>query len=137
MGGLQAWWQRYVHTVCLLRLFLVESQELEPLIPVGENLVDCISTAHPALLTKEEVSNVAVPVQVLAPENDIWLTPELKALCNSTIPSLNVDYDYQHFPGLAHGFATRSNQNNANEKRGLERAKNAAVAWSAQFLHMH
>lgn len=88
-------------------------------------------------MTKEEINNVAVPVQILAPENDYMLTPELKAHCNSTIPTLNVDYDYQHFPGLSHGFCVRCNQSNANEKKGLERAKNAAVAWFVQFLHLH
>ena len=83
------------------------------------------------------MNNVAVPVQILAPENDSTFSPELKAHCNSTIPTLNVDYDYQYFPGLSHGFCVRSNQSNANEKKGLERAKNAAVAWFAQFLHLH
>jgi dienelactone hydrolase len=31
----------------------------------GKNLVDCISTAHPSLLTKEEIDAVGVPVQIL------------------------------------------------------------------------
>jgi len=46
----------------------------------GKNLVDAISVAHPSLLTKEEIDNVAVPVQVLAPETDGMYTPELKVL---------------------------------------------------------
>ena len=43
------------------------------------NLVDCISVAHPSLLTKEEIQDVAVPVQIMAPEIDPMYTPELKA----------------------------------------------------------
>lgn len=105
--------------------------------PLGENLVDCISTAHPSLLTKEEINNVAVPVQVLAPEHDPQLTPELKAHCNATIPTLNVAYDYQYFPGLAHGFAAKGDPKDDVQRKGLERAKNAAVGWFAQFLHLH
>lgn len=103
----------------------------------GNNLVDCISTAHPSLLTKEEIDAVAVPVQILAPEHDPQLTPELKAHANSVIPSLNVEYDYQYFPGLMHGFAVRCDQSDAKQKKGFERAKNAAVGWFAQFLHLH
>ncbi len=103
----------------------------------GKNLVDCISTAHPSLLTKEEIDAVAVPVQILAPEHDPQLTPELKAHANSVIPSLNVEYDYQYFPGLTHGFAVRSDQKDVKQKKGFERAKNAAVGWFAQFLHLH
>ncbi|KAL8681435.1 MAG: hypothetical protein Q9186_002440 [Xanthomendoza sp. 1 TL-2023] len=102
----------------------------------GKNLVDAISTAHPSFLTKEEIDAVAVPVQILAPETDGQLTPELKEYANSVIPSLGVDYDYQYFPGLAHGFACRADTNNKVEKQGLERAKNAASSWFAQMLHI-
>jgi len=101
----------------------------------GKNLVDAISTAHPSILTKEEISAVGVPVQILAPETDQMLTPELKEYCNTEIPKLGVEYDYQYFPGLAHGFATRGDKTDAKQRNGLERAKNAAVHWFTQFLH--
>lgn len=97
-------------------------------------LVDAISMAHPSLCTKEEIQSVAVPVQILAPETDPQFTPELKAFANETIPTLGVDYDYQYFPGLVHGFAVRGDQSNPAQKAGLERAKNAAVHWFAQQL---
>lgn len=92
-------------------------------------IVDCISMAHPSLMTKGEIEAVGVPVQILAPETDQMLTPELKEFCNQTIPTLGVEYDYQYFPGLAHGFATRGDMKNPVQKKGLERAKNAAVHW--------
>jgi len=101
----------------------------------GQNLVDCISMAHPSLVDKKEISNVAVPTQILAPETDSMLTPELKTFCNETIPSLGVDYSYEFFPGLVHGFATRGDMNNKTQRDGLERAKNAAVHWFQQHLH--
>lgn len=103
----------------------------------GQNLVDCVSTGHPSLLTKEEINNVAVPVQILAPEHDIMLTSEMKDYCNSTIPTLDVPYDYQYFPGSTHGFAVRCNDKDEGEKKAFERAKNAAVAFFTQFLHLH
>ncbi|KAK4695676.1 hypothetical protein P7C71_g2104, partial [Lecanoromycetidae sp. Uapishka_2] len=102
-----------------------------------QNLVDCISTAHPSALTKEEIDAVAVPVQILASEHDPQFTPELKEYVNKVIPSLNVEYDYQYFPGLIHGFAVRGDQSDPKQKLGLERAKNAAVGWFAQMLHLH
>ena len=103
----------------------------------GKNLVDCISTAHPSLLTKEEINTVGVPVQIMAPEHDPAFTPELKAHANSVIPTLNVEYDYQYFPGLSHGFSIRGDPSDPKQKNGKERAKNAAVAWFAQILHLH
>ncbi|CAI7654216.1 unnamed protein product [Penicillium pancosmium] len=99
------------------------------------NLVDCISTAHPSWLTESEIENIGVPVQILAPEIDPVFTPELKEFSNRVIPSLGLDYDYQHFPGLEHAFAVRGNRANKAEMKGLERAKNAAVYWFKQWLH--
>ncbi|KAJ5279580.1 hypothetical protein N7478_004952 [Penicillium angulare] len=100
-----------------------------------EHLVDCISTAHPSWLTKEEIQDVGVPVQIIAPEIDPVFTPELKEFSNRVIPSLGLPYDYQYFPGLEHAFAVRGNEGNQAERKGLERAKNAVVHWCKQWLH--
>ncbi|KAI4218755.1 MAG: hypothetical protein L6R36_008772, partial [Xanthoria steineri] len=100
----------------------------------GKNLIDALSVAHPTFLTKEEIDDVAVPVQILAPETDPRFTPELKEHANRVIPTLGVEYDYQYFPGLAHGFSCRADENDEKEKRGLERAKNAVSGWFGQML---
>ncbi|KAJ5779262.1 Alpha/Beta hydrolase protein [Penicillium paradoxum] len=98
------------------------------------DLVDCISVAHPTLLEKSEIDTVGVPVQILAPEIDPMFTPELKAYSNLVLPKLGVAYDYQFFPGLEHAFAIRGDPGNAAERKGMERAKNAAVFWMRQWL---
>lgn len=98
-------------------------------------LVDCISTAHPTFLEKSEIRDIGVPVQILAPEHDPQFTEELKAFSNEVIPTLGVPYDYEYFPSLTHGFATRGNPSDKNEMDGMERAKNAAVLWFRQWLH--
>lgn len=103
-------------------------------IKTGKNLIDALSVAHPTFLTKEEIDDVAVPVQILAPETDPRFTPELKEHANRVIPTLGVEYDYQYFPGLAHGFSCRADENDEKEKRGLERAKNAVSGWFGQML---
>ncbi|GLA17249.1 hypothetical protein AnigIFM62618_004380 [Aspergillus niger] len=98
-------------------------------------LVDCISTAHPTFLEPEEIRQVDVPVQIMAPEHDPQFTQELKALSNEVLPMLGVPYDYQYFPSLTHGFATRGNLNDREEMLGAERAKDAAVLWFRHWLH--
>lgn len=103
----------------------------------GNKLVDCISTAHPTNLEKEEIQNVRVPVQIMAPEFDPQFTEGLKAFSNQTIPTLGVPYDYQYFPGLEHAFAIRGDPAKVNERMGMERAKNAAVLWFRQWLHQN
>ena len=101
----------------------------------GNNLVDCVSAAHPSMLDKTDIANLGVPVQILAPEIDPVFTPELKEFSQKTIPTLGVEYDYQHFPGLEHGFSVRGDVRDEKQKKGLERAKNAAVGWFVEFLH--
>lgn len=97
-------------------------------------LVDCISAAHPTFLEKEEMSDVAVPVQMIAPEKDPKFTEELKAFAVLEIPKRGVPFDYQYFPGLEHGFAVRGNRQDEDETKGLERAMRAAVSWFREWL---
>lgn len=99
------------------------------------NLIDAISVAHPSGLTKEEIDNVKVPVQILAPEMDPVFTQELKDHANKTIPTLNVPYEYVYFPGVAHGFASKGDPNNELQKTSLERAKRRALNFFNEYLH--
>ncbi|OGM47707.1 endo-1 [Aspergillus bombycis] len=98
-------------------------------------LVDCVSTAHPTFLEERDIREIGVPVQIMAPEHDPQFNAELKAYSNEVIPTLGVPYDYQYFPTLTHGFATRGDPRDKSERAGMERAKNAAVLWFRQWLH--
>ncbi|GLA18164.1 hypothetical protein AnigIFM62618_005319 [Aspergillus niger] len=98
-------------------------------------LVDCISTAHPSLLELSEIENVKVPVQILAPENDMMFKQELKDTCNRVIPSLGLPYDYQFFPRVEHGFAIRGNRHDKDEMEAMVRAKSCAVYWFKYWFH--
>ena len=62
-------------------------------------------------------------------------TPELKAYANEKIPALGVYYEYLHFPGLYHGFAAKGDQDNEQQRMGLEKAKRDAVGFFNEFLH--
>lgn len=101
----------------------------------SKSLVDCISTAHPSMLEKQDIANVNVPTQIIAPEFDYMFTEELKAYSLEALPKTDVAYDYQYFPGLEHGFAIRGDPRNQGERGGMERAKNAASLWFRQWLH--
>lgn len=97
-------------------------------------LVDCISVAHPSLLEKDDVENVSVPTQIIAPEHDYLLTEELKEYCNKMIPKKGLPYRYDFYPGLAHGFAVKGDPSDQGASRGLERAKNSVVGWFNEHL---
>lgn len=99
------------------------------------SVIDAISMAHPSLVEETEIDNVKVPVQILAPEHDEMFRPDLKAYANKVIPTIGVPYEYVYFPGLVHGFAAKGDENNQQQKDGLERAKNSAVGFFKEFLH--
>jgi dienelactone hydrolase len=98
-------------------------------------LVDCITVGHPSLLTKKDIDEVAVPVQILAPEIDPVYTAELKTHSFETITKLGVPFDYQHFPGVEHACFVRGDNKKVGEREAMARGKNAAVSWFGQFLH--
>lgn len=100
-----------------------------------QHLLDCVSVAHPTDLEEDEIRNLGVPAQIMAPEIDPKFTPELKAFSNATIPTLNLPYDYQFFPGLTHAFAIRGDPGNPQERKGMQRAKDAAVYWFRLWLN--
>lgn len=102
----------------------------------GKNLVDCIIAGHPTWLTKEDIDDVAVPVQLLAPEKDPAFTPELKEYFWRTLldNKKGVAFDYQHFPGVEHACFTRGDTLSAADREAMARGKNAAVGWFREFL---
>ncbi|KAL2075695.1 hypothetical protein VTL71DRAFT_638 [Oculimacula yallundae] len=97
-------------------------------------LVDCISAGHPTFLTKKDIDEVAVPVQLLAPEIDAVFTAELKLHSFETIMKLGVPFDYQHFPGVEHACFVRGDLDHVGEREAMVRGKNAAVWWFKQYL---
>ena len=99
------------------------------------SLIDAISVAHPSGLTKEEIDNVKVPVQILAPETDPLFTQELKDYANKAIPASRVSYEYVYFPGVSHGFASKGDPDNELQRYSLERAKRSAVNFFIEVLH--
>ncbi|RYP02473.1 hypothetical protein DL765_010739 [Monosporascus sp. GIB2] len=97
-------------------------------------LVDCISVGHPSLLTKKDIDEVAVPVQVLSPEHDFTYSLEMRLYTFETLMKLSLPFDYQHFPKVEHGCLVRGDEKHPGEREAMLRGKNAAVAWFKQFL---
>ncbi|KAI0816535.1 dienelactone hydrolase [Xylaria sp. FL0064] len=97
-------------------------------------LVNAISIAHPSWIVKEDIDNIAVPFQVLAPENDQSYTLEMKSYTFQTALKLNVPISYQHFPGIDHGALVRGDERNKGEREAMAMAKDAVVVWFKQYL---
>ncbi|RDW83612.1 dienelactone hydrolase family protein [Aspergillus mulundensis] len=100
----------------------------------GEALVDVISVGHPSLLTKKDIDEIGVPVQILAPEIDSAYSGEMKSYTFETLQRLKVVFDYQHFPGVVHACFIRGDENKEGEREAMVRGKNAAVDWFRRYL---
>jgi len=112
-------------------VFRLGSKEHQP------PLVNCVTAGHPSLLTKKDIEEVVVPVQVLAPEIDPTYTAELKRYSFETFTKMGVPFDYQHFPRVAHACLVRGDKKKAGEREAMARGKNAAVGWLRQFCMIH
>ncbi|KAL0940453.1 dienelactone hydrolase family protein [Colletotrichum truncatum] len=98
-------------------------------------LVDCITAAHPSLLTENDIDKVAVPIQILAPEFDPVFTTELKLHCFRVATSKTVPFEYQHFPGVEHACLVRGDPGKKGEREAMARGKSCTVNWINQLLH--
>ncbi|KAF2665583.1 dienelactone hydrolase family protein [Microthyrium microscopicum] len=99
----------------------------------GKPLLDRITVGHPSLLTKKDINEVAVPIQILDPELDPVYTVDLKTYTSQTLQQLNVSFDYQYFPGVEHACLVRGDPGKPGEHEAMIRGKNAAVNWLQQF----
>lgn len=98
-------------------------------------LVDCIISGHPSNLTEDDIDNVGVPFQMLAPEDDFTYSPELKLYTFKRAQTAGLPFDYQHFPGVRHSCLTRGDDSRPGEKAAMVRGKDAAVAWLQRYIH--
>ncbi|KAK2596381.1 hypothetical protein N8I77_013273 [Diaporthe amygdali] len=99
-------------------------------------LVNCISVGHPSLLTKRDIDEIAVPVQVLAPEHDPSYTVELKEYTCRTVPRLGVPFLFRHFPHVEHACFCRGDAKKSLEREALVKGKKAVVYWIREFKCM-
>lgn len=84
---------------------------------------------------RQSQSTTNTQLQLLGCETDQIFPRERQAFASKTITGLRLEYDYQHFPGLSHSFASRGDPNDARQKCGLEMAKNMVICWFSQQLH--
>ncbi|EXJ65347.1 esterase/lipase [Cladophialophora yegresii CBS 114405] len=98
-------------------------------------LVDAVSIGHPSLLTKEDIDEAAVPVQMLAPEHDVPYPHDMKVHTFEAVMKNGLPLDYVHFPGVEHGSLVRGDARVKGEREAMARAKDAAVNWFRQWLY--
>lgn len=107
-------------------------------------LVDCIVCAHPSWIIAADFDTYGtVPVQFLAPEEDVMFTPELKLHAFQKLvlerngmrkDGNGVAVDWIHMPGQEHGCLTKGDVNVEGEREAMIWGKDAAVGWFKKWL---
>lgn len=99
-------------------------------------LVDAVIAGHPSWLVEKDFDDVAVPMQMLAPETDGQLTDELKRYCFEAmvLRKKDVPFEYVHLAGVAHGCLTKGDERVKGEREAMVKGKDAAVDWFRQWL---
>ncbi|KAF1960453.1 alpha/beta-hydrolase [Byssothecium circinans] len=98
-------------------------------------LVDAVVGCHPSMVEKSELDGLTVATSIHAPEEDFTFLPDMKEHANKVIPTLGIPYEYVHFPGLQHGFASRGDRNNKKQADGMERSMRGIGHFFTEFLH--
>ncbi|KAK4458580.1 alpha/beta-hydrolase [Cladorrhinum samala] len=101
--------------------------------------VDAGFAAHPSLLEDSEIVSITKPISVAAAEIDAMMSPARRSQIEGLLAS-NTSQPYQvtMYGGTAHGFGTRANISDPEQKFGKEAAFYQAVrwfdAWAAESL---
>ncbi|OLN96696.1 Protein AIM2-like protein 7 [Colletotrichum chlorophyti] len=98
----------------------------------GEDAVDVAFTAHPSLLTTEEVKAVQRPLGLANAENDPAFPLQQQTETNNILGQLGHGFAASLYSGVEHGFAVRANLSDPEQKF----AKEEAFSQAARFFKL-
>lgn len=99
----------------------------------GKALLDYTICAHPSLMSPADIEAISKPILFLVPEHDFAFTQELVDVTKKNFADASPDqYKYVHFDGLQHGFAVRGDLRDPAQLKGMEKARDEAIAWIAK-----
>ncbi|KAF2664928.1 dienelactone hydrolase family protein [Microthyrium microscopicum] len=96
--------------------------------------LDAGFTAHPSLVTNEELQAVSGPFSIGAAENDIIFTTPKRHEAEGILSKSNIPFQISLYGSTAHGFGVRGNMTNKREKYAKEEAYLQAVRWFDTWL---
>jgi dienelactone hydrolase len=91
--------------------------------------VDAAFAAHPSLLGDDEILAIAGPASVAAAEQDSMMPPARRAQIEALLRNTTRPYEVALYSGTPHGFGTRANISDPQQKYGKESAFFQAVRW--------
>lgn len=92
--------------------------------------------AHPSWVSEEELAGFKAPLSIAAAQDDFIFTTELRQRSEEILKQRPADQPWQInvYSGVQHGFATRCDLSQKNQKWAKEQAFFQAVSWFNAWL---
>jgi len=100
----------------------------------GTGYIDSAVICHPGSFSISQVDVIRVPTSWACAEEDVFFPQELRLKAEASLAARKetqnyAEYEFQDYPGTAHGFAARPNINLPEIKEAHEKAFEQAVQW--------
>ncbi|KAL3648926.1 hypothetical protein CASFOL_005329 [Castilleja foliolosa] len=99
---------------------------------------DCIEVAvvlHPGPITVEQINEVKTPIAILGAENDHLAPPELLIQIRDALSAKpEVDSLVKIFPGVAHGWTVRYNENDEFSVKSAQESHVDMLNWLTKYV---
>lgn len=100
----------------------------------GKGKLDVGYTAHPTMMSPEELAGIKGPLSISAATNDFVFTTEKRHQSEEILANLDVPYQINLFSHVDHGFAVRCNMSVRQQKVAKEAAFGQALQWFDSYL---
>ncbi|PPQ72819.1 hypothetical protein CVT24_012895 [Panaeolus cyanescens] len=101
--------------------------------------IQSIVICHPGRFTLDEVKAIKIPTAWVCAEDDMFFPDSLRDQSEAVFAARKGkdhynEYEFQHYKGTTHGFASRPNLENPEVKVAFEGACNQIVNWFSKTL---
>lgn len=100
----------------------------------GTGKLDVGYTAHPTMMSAEELSGIQGPLSIAAAVNDFVFTAEKRHESEDILAQLRVPYQINLYSHVDHGFSVRCDLSVKEQKVAKEGAFSQAVQWFDSYL---
>ncbi|KZT38023.1 alpha/beta-hydrolase [Sistotremastrum suecicum HHB10207 ss-3] len=90
--------------------------------------------AHPAFLTEDDFRNIKGPLFLSCAENDFTFPASSRHRAEDILAEIKATYHVQLFSGVQHGFSTKGNPDDPNERWVKEESARGIINWWNRFL---
>ncbi|KAJ7666994.1 Alpha/Beta hydrolase protein [Mycena polygramma] len=98
-----------------------------------DDIVVSAAFAHPAFLTEDQFKNLKHPLLLSCAESDFTFPAEFRRRAEDILVEVKAQYQVQLFSGVSHGFATRGDSAQPDNRYAKEESARGIIGWFTRF----